>query len=184
MNKFSVVFMPDSETVALVKEMKLRLAAEIGWYNSKNALAHFTIFEFLAEEDAEASFCSQLERIASHIAPFNVRCRSFDWFLNGAFYLKPDIPSSEQMTVLMQQVISESTRIKKTITSTTPHLSIARRLSPEQLHTACNMFSDADIEFPVDFLTLRKFDDHLKQFTIWKQFSLAGKPKEVQGCLF
>jgi len=184
MNKFSVVFMPDSRTVALVKEMKLRLAAEAGWYNSKNALAHFTVFEFLAADGTEGPSCSQLERIASQIKAFNVRCRSFDWFDNGAFYIKPDAESSEHMTVIMQQVIKEATRIKRTVTNTTPHLSIARRLTAEQLHTARNMFTEIDISFPVNFLTLRKFDERLKQFVVWKQFPLAGRAKDVQGVLF
>ncbi len=184
MNKFSVVFMPDPRTVALVKEMKLQLAAEAGWFNSKNALAHFTIFEFFAEEGTETPLCSQLERIASEIASFNVCCRSFDWFENGAFYIKPDAESRTRMTLLMQQVIQESTRIKKTVTNTTPHLSIARRLSPEQLLKARNMFTETDLSFPVNFLTLRKFDEHLKQFAIWKQFPLAGRPKEIQTRLF
>lgn len=184
MNKFSVVFMPNTHTVALVKEMKLQLAAEAGWYNSKNALAHFTVFEFLAADGAEGPYCSQLERIASQINAFNVRCRSFDSFDSGAFYIKPDTESSAHMTVIMQQVIKESTRIKKTITNTTPHLSIARRLSAEQLHTARNMFTRIDIDFPVNFLTLRKFDERLKQFIIWKQFPLTGRAKEVQGVLF
>lgn len=184
MNKFSVVFMPDPSTVALVKEMKLQLAAKTGWYHSKNALAHFTVFEFFCEEETETSFCMQLERIASHIASFEVRCRSFDSFQNGAFYISPDAASAAHLTVLMQQVIHESTRIKKTLTNTTPHLSIARRLSPEQLQTARSMFTHIDLRFPVNFLTLRKFDDRLRQFVVYRQFPLAGRPREIQGCLF
>ncbi len=51
MNKYSVVFMPDLQTIETVKQLKLLLADKIGWFNSKNSLAHFTIFEFLEENN-------------------------------------------------------------------------------------------------------------------------------------
>lgn len=67
MTKYSVVFMPDLQTIEAVKQLKLLLADKIGWFNSKNSLAHFTIFEFLEEENQEDKFCLQLDRIASEI---------------------------------------------------------------------------------------------------------------------
>lgn len=184
MSKYSVVFMPDAQTIALIKQMKLNLAEKIGWYNSKNALAHFTIFEFLAEEINETDFCLQLERIASEIKPFNIQCADFDSFENGAFYIKPDEKSTEQMSLLMKQVLNESNRIKKSITNTTPHLSIARRLTSEKLEIAQQLFTKIDLNFNVTHLTLRKFDEKAKQFAIYKEFTLLGNPKPIQGSLF
>lgn len=184
MDKYSVVFMPDLQTIETIKQMKLLLADKIGWFNSKNALAHFTIFEFFEEENLEDKFCLQLERIASEINPFNVHCNSFDFFDNGAFYIKPNEVSSTKMTELMKQVIKEAAQIKKAITNTTPHLSIARRLSPEKLEIAKQLFTNIHLEFAVTNLTLRKFDERLKQFIIYKEFPLLGKPKEIQGSLF
>ena len=184
MNKYSVVFMPDLQTIETVKQLKLLLADKIGWFNSKNSLAHFTIFEFFEDENQEDKFCLQLDRIASEISSFNMQCDAFDWFDNGAFYIKPNAISSTKMTELMKQVLKESTPIKKTITNTNPHLSIARRLSPEKLQTAQQLFTTIDLEFAVTNLTLRKFDEKLKQFIIYKEFPLLGKPKEIQGSLF
>lgn len=184
MNKYSVVFMPDLQTIEAVKQLKLLLADKIGWFNSKNSLAHFTIFEFLEEENQEDKFCLQLNRIASEINSFNMQCDAFDWFDNGAFYIKPNKISSTKMTELMKQVLKESAQIKKTITNTNPHLSIARRLSPEKLQTAQQLFTTVDLEFAVTNLTLRKFDQNLKQFIVYKEFPLLGKPKEIQGSLF
>lgn len=184
MNKYSVVFMPDLQTIETVKQLKLLLADKIGWFNSKNSLAHFTIFEFLEEEIQEDKFCLQLDRIASEINSFNMQCDAFDWFDNGAFYIKPNAISSIKMTELMKQVLKESTQIKKTITNTNPHLSIARRLSPYKLEIAQQLFTTVDLEFVVTNLTLRKFDENLKQFIIYKEFPLLGKPKEIQGSLF
>jgi len=184
MNKYSVVFMPDLQTIEAVKQIKLLLVDKIGWFNSKNSLAHFTIFEFLEEENREDKFCLQLERIASEIDSFKVKCDAFDWFDNGAFYIKPNTISSIKMTELMKQVLKESTQIKKTITNTNPHLSIARKLTPEKLQTAQELFTTIDLEFIVANLTLRKFDEKVKQFAIYKTFPLLGKPEEIQGSLF
>jgi len=184
MNKYSVVFMPDLQTIEAVKHLKLLLADKIGWFNSKNSLAHFTIFEFFEDDAHKDNFCLQLERIASEIDSFNMKCDAFDWFDNGAFYIKPNEVSSTKMTELMKQVLKESTQIKKTITNTNPHLSIARRLSPDKLKIAQQLFKTIDLEFAVTNLTLRKFNESLKQFIVYKEFPLLGKPKEIQGSLF
>jgi len=184
MNKYSVVFMPDLQTIEAVKQMKLLLADKIGWFNSKNSLAHFTIFEFFEDNLQEDKFCLQLDRIASEINPFNMQCDAFNWFDNGAFYIKPNKVSSTKMTELMKQVLKESTQIKKTITNTNPHLSIARRLLPEKLEIAQQLFTNINLEFTLTSLTLRKFDESMKQFTVYKEFPLLGKPKEIQGSLF
>jgi len=184
MNKYSVVFMPDLQTIEVVKQLKLLLADKIGWFNSKNSLAHFTIFEFFEDDAQEDKFCLQLERIASEIDSFNMQCDAFDWFDNGAFYIKPNEVFSTKMTELMKQVVKESTQVKKTVTNTNPHLSIARRLSPEKLETAKQLFTNVNLDFVVTTLTLRKFDENLKQFTVYKEFPLLGKPKEIQGNLF
>lgn len=176
--------MPDLQTIETVKQMKLLLAQHIGWFNSKNSLAHFTIFEFFEENIKEDTFCLQLDRIASEMNTFNVQCDAFDWFDNGAFYIKPNKVSSTKMTELMKQILKESTQIKKTVSNTNPHLSIARRLSPEKLEKAQQLFTNIYLEFAVTNLTLRKFDESLKQFMVYREFPLLGKPKEIQGSLF
>lgn len=49
-DKYSIAFIPDSKTSEEVKKLKLQLADEIGWYNSKNSLAHITICEFTSTD--------------------------------------------------------------------------------------------------------------------------------------
>lgn len=176
--------MPDLQTIETVKQMKLLLAQHIGWFNSKNSLAHFTIFEFFEDENQEDKFCLQLDRIASEMNTFNMQCDDFDWFDNGAFYIKPKEASATKISELMKQILKESTQIKKTITNTNPHLSIARRLSPAKLEIAKQLFTNIHLEFAVTNLTLRKFDEKLKQFIVYKEFPLLEKPKEIQGSLF
>lgn len=184
MQKYSVVFMPDTATIDKVKQMKLLLAENIGWFSSKNSLAHFTIFEFLEEDITMKRIEKQLKRIASEIKPFQVQCSYFDAFENGAFYIKPNEVSFIKMTELMKLVLKESTQIKKTITNTTPHLTIGRRLNDNQLQIAQKIFTEIDLSFEIDQLTLRIFDEKQRQFRIYKQFPLSGLPKEIQGSLF
>jgi len=67
MSKFSVVFMPDTDSIDLVRQMKIRLSDKIGWFHSKNSMAHFTIFEFLENDTNIQQIGKQLKRIASGI---------------------------------------------------------------------------------------------------------------------
>lgn len=176
--------MPDAQTIALIKEMKLNLSAKIGWFGSKNALAHFTIFECLENEQNEPQLFKILERVAAHIQPFEMTCDAFNSFDNGAFYIQPNRISTEIMTNEMKCILEETNAIKKTITNTTPHLTIGRRLNKEQLHIAKQLFQEIHIHFPVTHLTLRKFNEHTRQFDLYQHFPLLGNPKEIQGSLF
>src|SRR5690606_24501288 len=184
MQKYSVVFMLDTATIDKVKQMKMLLAENIGWFSSKNSLAHFTIFEFLEEDITMKRIEKQLERIASEIKPFHVKCTDLNSFETGAFFIQPNQDSSEIMTLLMKQVLLESYFIKKNITNTTPHLTIGRRLNDNQLQIAQKIFTEIDLSFEIDQLTLRIFDEKQRQFKIYKQFPLSGLPKEIQGSLF
>lgn len=176
--------MPDAQTIALIKDMKLNLSTKIGWFGSKNALAHFTIFEFLENEQNELQLFKILERVAAHIQPFEMTCNAFNSFDNGAFYIQPNSISTDMMTNEMKYILEETKAIKKTITNTTPHLTIGRRLNEEQLKVAKEMFHEINIHFPVTHLTLRKFNEERKQFDLYKHFPLLGNPKEIQGGLF
>ena len=76
----------------------------------------------------------------------------------------------EIMTLLMKQVLLGSHFIKKTITNTTPHLTIGRRLNDSQLQIAQKIFTEIDLSFEIDQLTLKIFDEKQRQFKIYKQF--------------
>ncbi len=184
MNKYSVVFMPDAQTIVLVKEMKWNLAAKAGSFKSKNALAHFSIFEFFSEGSQEERFFKQFERIASEIEPFEIHCNSFNQYDNGAFYINPSEDSTYKMSSIMKQILNEVTTIKKEHQSSTPHLTIGRQLNQKQLQIAHQMFQNIDISFPVNHLSLRKYNPHISQYEVYKEFPLLGKPKEIQGSLF
>lgn len=59
MAKYSVVFHP-SETVIEAVELKTELSAKIGWFPSKNSLAHVTICEFEYEDETYKNIKSRM----------------------------------------------------------------------------------------------------------------------------
>ena len=179
--------MPDAQTIALIKDMKLNLGSKCGSYKSKNALAHFTIFEFFEESTNEDKICNQLQRIASEINAFEMHCTSFDYFTNQnsyTFYIKPNEASSTHMSILMKQLLKDVTLVKKLHQTTTPHLTIGRQLNENQLKIANDIFKSIDLSFHVSHLTLRRYNKHIGQYEIYKTYPLLGQPKEVQGSLF
>lgn len=48
---YSIVFQPNHEIVMQLKQYKNMLADRIGWFHSKNSLAHITIAEFNASDE-------------------------------------------------------------------------------------------------------------------------------------
>ena len=67
---YSIVFQPNQEIVMQLKQYKNLLAHRIGWFHSKNSLAHITIAEFNASSEQLPIFTKQLECIAD-----SERCR-------------------------------------------------------------------------------------------------------------
>ena len=70
--------------------------------------------------------------------------------------------------------------------SDNPHLSIARRLSPENLLKASELFTTIDLNFTCDSVILRLFDDDKKQFFVIDTFPFNDNPQDqfIQGSLF
>ncbi|WP_431242087.1 hypothetical protein ACQ9BO_19420 [Flavobacterium sp. P21] len=67
-----------------------------------------------------------------------------------------------------------------------PHLSIGRRLTPENLKIASQLFTTIDMEFLCDKIVLREFDPIKKQFFIIDTIPFGNNPQPefVQGSLF
>lgn len=181
--KYSIVFMPDNATIEEVKKMKLQLAEKIGWYNSKNALAHITICEFHSS-DIEI-IKKQIYRIASTCSPFEVELDGYDSYPNGAFFIKPSEHSKVALKNIMKK-ITTSLILKQIYKSNEPHLSIARKLDHEKLSIAYNLFLKTTLHFQCDKVYLRKFNSNLKQFEIIDSFHFEGivNTLNIQGSLF
>lgn len=182
---YSLAFMPDTAIIEKVKSMKLDLANKIGWFHSKNALAHITITEFTIDDSAWVDLEKRVSSTVATFSPFNVKLNAFDYYPNGAFYIAPD---SESIKVLMTTMksLTVSLPIKKQHKSNAPHLSIARKLTPEQLQIAIDMFTSINEAFYCDAIFLRRFNPEIKQFDVIKSFPFRNEfpSTGVQTSLF
>lgn len=182
-NKYSLAFIPDNIVTDEIKKIKLQLADEIGWFNSKNSLAHITICEFTSTEIEIIK--KQISRITASFSPFDVELVDYDSYPNGAFFIKPSEKSKEDLKKIMKNLTASLT-IKKMYKSSDPHLSIARKLDDNKLKRASDLFQKIELMFFCDRIYLRKFNPELKQFDVIESFLFKGEKSTqvIQGTLF
>lgn len=182
---YSLVIHPPESILALVKSMKEQLSVEVGWFNSKNSVGHITICEFKATEKELENIKNQVHKICDTLSPVEVRLNEFGSFPNGAFFIAPDSDSKKNLKPIMKQ-FHKSLPIPNMLKNDNPHLSIARRLKPENLAKASRLFTTIDLNFVCDSVVLRQFDENIKQFFVIDTFKFNNnpQPKAIQGTLF
>lgn len=165
--------------------MKEQLASKVGWFHSKNSVGHITICEFRATDVAIETIKNQISRLCDNLAPVDVHLNELGSFPNGAFFIAPDNDSKNNLKHIMKR-FHKSLRIQNMIKSDNPHLSIARKLSPENLAQANHLFTSIDLNFVCDSVVLRQFDENIKQFFVTDTFEFKDnpQPKLIQGTLF
>lgn len=182
--RYSVVLHPSSEVITEVKQMKEKLADAIGWYNSKNSLAHITLNEFEAAESELTNIRNHLNSICQYLQSTPAVFNRFDTFPNGAFFLAPADECKEPLKTIMKQFHLDF-KYKTEIKSKEPHISIGRRLKPEQITKAYALLDLPDLFFLCDRIALRRFNPERKQFDIVEEFVFGERMKEgLQGKLF
>lgn len=182
---YSLVIHPPEEILVLVKYMKEQLATEVGWFNSKNSVGHITICEFTATEEIIEIIKKQITQLCNSLNPVNVHLNELGSFPNGAFFIAPDSESKKDLKHIMKH-FNKSLRLHNMKKSDNPHLSIARRLSPENLEKAKQFFTAIDVDFVCESVVLRQFDENKKQFFATHNFPFNENPREqfIQGSLF
>lgn len=184
-NRYSLVISPPEAIIDSVKTMKEQLAAQIGWFHSKNALAHITINEFMATDTEIENIKKQLATISDVLKPTTVCLNHFDHYPNGAFFIAPDEDSTKNLKKIIKH-IHQSFQTKTLFKNNEPHVSIGRQLKPNQLTIAYRLFTHIDLTFLCDRITLRRFDPNKKQFEIIDHFTFNNNPSTsfVQQTLF
>lgn len=168
--KYSVAIYPPEAIISLVKSMKEQLTNEVGWFHSKNSIGHITICEFQATDSEIEMIKNQLDRLCNTLNPVKVTLDRFDTYPNGAFFISPDGASKDRLIPIMQRV-QKSLCVQNMKKSDDPHLSIARRLTPENLEKAKILFTIIDVDFLCDSIVLRKFNKNTKQFDVTDTFT-------------
>lgn len=184
-NRYSLVISPSDAVIDSVKTMKEQLAGQIGWFHSKNSLAHITINEFMATEIEIETIKKQLSAICDVLQPIQVRLNHFDDYPNGAFFIAPDENSTKSLKKIISH-IHQSFRTKTLFKNNEPHVSIGRQLKPNQISTAYRLFTHIDLSFLCNSIALRRFDPTKKQFEIVDHFVFNNNPSStfIQGKLF
>ncbi|MDN3672834.1 2'-5' RNA ligase family protein [Flavobacterium branchiarum] len=182
---YSVAIYPSEPIIGIIKSMKEQLAKEVGWFNSKNSVAHNTICEFKASDKELELVKSKLNRLCDSFEPFEIQLDGFSSYANGAFVITPSETSKNRLKPIMKRV-QQSLLISNMKKSDSPHLSIARRLSPENIKIANQIFTSIDLNFVCDAIVLRQFDDTIKQFMVIDTFKFNSntQPELIQGTLF
>ncbi|KAF2329840.1 2'-5' RNA ligase family protein [Flavobacterium daemonense] len=183
---YSVVIHPSDNVIDAIKLMKDYLKSKIGWFNSCNSVAHITICEFKIEESQLPFIKKKLSKTADAFTPFQVYLNHFNSYPNsGAFFIGTTEDSENNLVPIMRK-IHETLKSQNLKKSDNPHLSIGRRLTPENTKIASELFTTIDLQFLCDKIVLREFDPVKKQFFVIDAFSFGSNPEPefVQGSLF
>jgi 2'-5' RNA ligase len=183
--KYSVAIYPSQDVIDSVKTMKDYLKSKIDWYNSCNSVAHITICEFTIDDSQIDKYKQKLFKTCDTFTPFQVNLDRFGSYVNGAFFIAPNEDSAKKLKSVMKktQETLKPLRLKK---SDDPHMSIGRKLIPENLKIASQLFTTIEIDFLCSEIVLRKLDPVKKQFFVIDTFSFGSNPQPelIQGSLF
>ncbi len=184
--KYSVAIYPSQDAIDAVKTMKDYLKSKIEWYNSCNSTAHITICEFTIDDSQIEIYKQKLFKVCDTFTSFTVFLDHFGSYDNaGAFFIAPNEESKNSLKPIMKKV-QETLKSLKLKKSEDPHISIGRKLTPENLKIASQLFTTIDIDFLCKEIVLRELDPIKKQFFVIDTFSFNGntQPEFVQGSLF
>ena len=183
--KYSVAIYPSQDVIDAVKTMKDYLKNKIGWYNSCNSVAHITICEFTIDESQIATYKQKLFKVCDAFETFTVYLDDFGSYEAGAFYIAPNEESKTNLKPIMKKT-QDALQLSKLKKSSDPHISIGRKLNPENLKIASQLFTTIDIHFLCREIVLRELDPVKKQFFVIETFPFGNNPHPelVQGSLF
>jgi len=184
-DKYSLCFQPDEVLIEQVKMLKLQLGEAIGWYNSKNSLAHLTIAEFQASEADIQRMQQQIQRCCTSFTPVETYLTEFGTYPNGTFFLAVDAIAKPQLREYAQKLF-QTLQLKKAYKCTDPHLSIGRKLDPNKIQKAYALFEQPDLHFTCNQIVLRRLNTQRRQFDILSTYPFLSQPliEDTQLTLF
>ncbi|MCL9770397.1 2'-5' RNA ligase family protein [Flavobacterium sp. HXWNR69] len=185
MAKYSVVFQPSESVIEAVKELKEQLSAKIGWYPSKNSLAHVTICEFEYDLTTYENIKSRIANYCRYQIPFEVTFNAFEQYPNGAFFIAPDKESKSKMAAIMKE-IPKQIQFPVNHKSSEPHISIGRKLTEDQIKIAYRLFDAVNLNFICIGITIRIFNPDRKQYDVLETIPFLSEiePEKEQLTLF
>ncbi|UKT65784.1 hypothetical protein [Pedobacter mucosus] len=145
--RYSVVVYPQKEIIANVRAIKDILADKVGYYASRNSEAHITILEFYANHKEFISCKLYVRNFCYSQKSQNVL---FDNLIisdgNGAVVLLPSANSKRYLRVLLKS-FRDGLKSTDFVSGAGAHISIGRKLTPNQIKIANNIFDDISLDF-------------------------------------
>lgn len=178
LNHYSIVIHPQDSIIELFKSYKRKLYNKIGSYGSCNSIAHITIVEFDATDEELEYVIEKLIRITHKEICFDA---VFDKVIcsdkSKSIFVLPCKSGNEIFKELLRNIRQKITGYSNTSNA---HLTIGRKLKPEQLEKSQDLFPDVEFNFFCNRIALRKLNKTIKQFEIIQIFPLSGKPNNTQ----
>jgi len=184
-DKYSLCFQPDALLIEQVKIMKDQLGDVIGWYPSKNSLAHLTIAEFQASESDIQRMHQQILRCCASFTPVETYLTAFGTYPNGTFFLQVDAHAKPLLQAYAQKLF-QTLQLKQAYKCTDPHLSIGRKLEEEKIQQAYALFEQPNLHFTCNLIVLRRLNTVRRQFDIIANYPFLSQPlvEDIQLTLF
>ena len=168
---YSIIILPSVKVNEKVSELKMKLFTESGKeYSSRKSIAHITVQEFWATENKLEKIILKLVKIAREQKCFPAEFDKVICSEQTAFF-SPKANSKDDLVKLIKRLRLE---VKGHIDSNA-HISIGRKLSPQQIEISRNIFSNETLNFECYRIALRKLNDTRKQFEVVQIFPFLGK---------
>lgn len=142
MYEYLLVFSCDPVTEASIGSIKQYFQKAYGCEQSANLRPHITLFNCIIHEHKLDRIVQGFEKVARHIVPFRISLNGFNRYEGGTFYVDLEDGSSAQVADLVRNLKSETFgHLSKWASGefrfcADPHVTIARRMTPEQVHNA------------------------------------------------
>ncbi|MEH3114288.1 2'-5' RNA ligase family protein [Pedobacter terrae] len=179
---YSIVVYPHSEAINDVKALKDTLWSKIGWYASRNSEAHITVIEFSADQYELDFYIRQLEKFCYSQKQQEV---IFDQLslskFSNAIVLLPNNSSKPYLNDLLVR-LRKRLKTSDTINGSGAHISIGRKLSPDQIDRAESLYDYVNLRFNCDTIAIRKFNKNRGQFEVINKFKFLQNPLVNSQC--
>ncbi|WP_421774612.1 2'-5' RNA ligase family protein [Gracilimonas sp.] len=132
-NEFLILIEPPKNVNDYVSILKKELKDEFGSFKSDKSKAHITVSNFLVTQKRMDDVLSKIQRRVSLFSTFEMRLQDFKIFESGnTFYIGVE-PSHSYNSMIneFKALKKEVVKTAKFYSSTTPHLTIARKLDSD-----------------------------------------------------
>lgn len=180
---YSLAFRPGTQNLEDVKRLKMILRKILGvHYKSENSEAHISLLSYKATPAQHELILFQLRKIIGQLSPFTIQYEGFGSFKNTLSTLNTLIiklnPESEITLKNYAKRIKKSIRKYSSLIQNngdTPHMSIARGLSDEQLILARQLPEETRSYDQCDYFVIPEIQQRHRAVRSNNYNSLAGQ---------